>query len=56
MLLSSYLTGRCARLASTDGSFTAYCPDGHWDDGVYHDIYTGASCISVFTALGRHSC
>lgn len=56
MLLLLLTTGRCARLASTDGSFTAYCPNGHWDNGVYHDIYTGASCISVFTALGRHSC
>ncbi|KAJ4389341.1 hypothetical protein N0V93_006808 [Gnomoniopsis smithogilvyi] len=47
---------RCAKLAATDGSFTAWCPNGHWDKGVYHDIYTGAGCISIFTALGRHSC
>lgn len=53
---SSPSPGRCAKLSATDGSFTAWCPNGHWDKGVYHDIYTGAGCISAFTALGRHSC
>lgn len=55
-LLLLFSKGRCAKFTSHGKSFTGWCPDGHWDKGVYHDGYSGAACISLLAVLGRHHC
>lgn len=49
-----YPKGRCARICSADGSSLSSvcsCPNGQADNP-----YTGASCITIFTAAGRQLC